>query len=232
MPPTPEAASAKSLRVWDLPTRVFHWVLLTLVVFCVVSAKIGGNWTPWHMRAGYAVLALVAFRIVWGFIGSDTARFTHFVRSPFAVFRYFRDSWRGKAGAEVGHNPAGAYSVLLLLTVLFVQAVTGLFIDDEIANQGPLYAKVSSDVVSWATRIHHWNEKVLYGVVGIHVVAILVYVFGKRETLVKPMLTGDKPWPTAVPHPALRFAPTWLALVILGICAAAVYGLVVIYPKA
>jgi cytochrome b len=227
----PPPVAPTKVRVWDLPTRVFHWLLLGLIVFSVVSAKIGGNMTIWHMRAGYAVLALLLFRILWGLVGSQSARFASFVKSPFAVFRYLAASFANKAAPIAGHNAAGGYSVLLLLTALLTQAVTGLFIDDEIANQGPLYQKVPASVVSWATRIHHWNENVIYVAVGLHIVAILVYTFVKREPLVKAMVTGEKEWPAAYAKPDLAFRPLWLAVVLICATSAFVYWLVTIFPK-
>jgi cytochrome b len=219
------------LKVWDIPTRLFHWLLVGLIVFSVVSAKLGGNWTVWHMRSGYAILALMLFRILWGFVGSDTARFTQFVRSPGTVFQYLAATVRGTAARFAGHNPAGGYSVLLLLATVLTQAVTGLFVDDEIANQGPLYNKVPGSVVSWATRIHHWNEKVLYVAVGLHILAILYYVLIKRESLVRPMIDGSKPWPPNAAAPQIRFMPLWLALVLMACVSAFVYWLVAIYAK-
>jgi cytochrome b len=220
------------LKVWDSPTRIFHWLLVGLIIFSVVTAKLGGNWTPWHMRSGYAILALILFRVLWGFIGSDTARFAQFVRSPQTVVRYLLDTARGTASRFAGHNPAGGYSVLLLLATVLTQAVTGLFIDDEIANQGPLYNKVSGSVVAWATRIHHWNEKVMYVAVGLHIAAICYYVFIKRESLVKPMLGGSKPWPDPAAAPQIKFAPLWRAAALAAAVSGFVYWLVVVFPKA
>lgn len=219
------------IKVWDIPTRLFHWLLVALIIFSVVSAKLGGNWTVWHMRSGYAILALILFRILWGFVGSDTARFAHFVRSPAAVLRYLADTARGTAARVAGHNPAGGYSVLLLLATVLTQAITGLFIDDEIANQGPLYRKVPGSIVSWATRIHHWNEKVLYFAVGLHVLAILYYVFIKRDNIVRPMVGGSKDWPASAATPQLKFAPIWLAALLILMASGFVYWLVVVYAK-
>jgi cytochrome b len=173
------------VRVWDLPLRLFHWSLFGLVVVAFVSAQIGGNAMAWHGRAGLAVLGLVVFRIVWGFVGSTYARFTSFIRGPAAIRAYVKGEWRG-----LGHNPLGALSVLALLTLLAVQASTGLFADDEIAFQGYLYSLVGSDTSSRITAIHKLFEPLLVVLVSAHVLAIAFYLRVRKTNLVIPMITG------------------------------------------
>jgi cytochrome b len=176
------------VRVWDLPTRLFHWTLAGLMVFSVVTAKIGGNATEWHFRSGYAILALLVFRLLWGFAGDRYARFAQFVRGPAAVFSYFR----GKMVEPLGHNPLGALSVLALLAALFVQACTGLFATDAIFTEGPLAKLVSSAVSERLTSIHHLNEKLLYALVALHLAAIAYYQFGRGRNLTRSMLDGNQ----------------------------------------
>ncbi len=179
------------VRIWDLPTRLFHWSLVALVVFSVVTAQVGGNWMNWHMWSGYAILALIVFRLLWGFAGSRYALFAQFVRGPRAVLAYLRAA-RGAGERYAGHNPLGAWSVLALLAALLVQAGTGLFANDEIATEGPLSKLVSGATASLMTRVHSLNQNVIYALVALHVAAIAFYFFAKRENLVAPMITGDK----------------------------------------
>lgn len=184
-------------RVWDVPTRLFHWALAALVVASVVSVKIGGNAMEWHGRFGHAILGLIVFRLVWGVIGSTYARFAHFVRGPGAVRDYLAGRWTG-----AGHNPLGALSVLALLGVITFQVTTGLFSNDDIAFTGPLAAAVSSDTSTWLSGWHRRMEWVIYGLVALHVVAVVFYVTVKREDIVTPMVTGYRA--TRVPHPPAR----------------------------
>jgi cytochrome b len=181
----------KPVRIWDLPTRLFHWTLVLLVVFSVTSAKLGGNWMNWHLWSGYAVLALLVFRLLWGFAGARYALFAQFVRGPRAVLAYLRAA---RDGGErcAGHNPLGGWSVLAMLAVLLVQAGTGLFANDEIATEGPLAKLVSGATASAMTRIHALNQNAIYALVALHVAAVAYYFFAKRENLVAPMITGDK----------------------------------------
>jgi len=181
------------IRVWDLPTRLFHWVLVLLVCFSVVTAHVGGNWLDWHMRSGYCILALLAFRIMWGFAGSHHARFANFVRPPAAVLVYFRQLRDGSAPAQAGHNPLGALSVIAMLLALLLQASTGLFSNDSISSEGPLAKRVSQATSDRLSSLHEANQYVIYVLVALHLGAIAYYFFAKRENLVVPMFTGDKP---------------------------------------
>lgn len=192
---------AHTVRIWDLPTRLFHWSLAACVVGLVVSAKIGGNAMVWHFRFGYAVLALLLFRIVWGLVGGRWSRFSTFVYSPARLLRYLRGA--GHADDGVGHSPLGALSVFALLAVLVAQVGTGLLSDDEIAFAGPLTRFVSGDVVSQATGYHKdIGQFLLLALVALHVVAILYYALARRQKLVAPMVVGDKQLPQ--PSPASR----------------------------
>jgi cytochrome b len=185
----------RMIHLWDLPVRLFHWVLLVLVIGSVVSVKIGGSAMVWHGRFGHLILALLVFRIVWGVIGSTHARFHHFVRGPGAVLDYLRGHWRG-----VGHTPLGALSVVALLLLLAALAVTGLFANDAIAFRGPLYPLAGADLSDRLTTWHRRGEWVLYGLVTLHVLAILYYTLIRRDNLILPMITGRK----RVSNPAAR----------------------------
>ncbi len=181
------------LRVWDLPTRVFHWVLAALVVGLVITGKIGGNALEWHMRFGHLVLALLVFRLIWGLVGGRWSRFTSFAYGPSTLVAYLRGE-RGPAGRwEVGHSPTGALSVFAMLALLIVQVMTGLVADDEIATTGPLARFVSSATSAratfWHADIGNW---LLIVMVVMHVAAIVFYAVKKKQRLIPPMWHGDK----------------------------------------
>lgn len=180
-----------TVRVWDLPTRVFHWALVACIVGSVTTAQIGGEAMAWHFRCGYTVLTLLLFRIVWGVLGGRWSRFASFVYSPATVYRYLKGE--GPPVHSIGHNPLGAVSVFALLGFLLLQVATGLISDDEIASAGPLVKFVSGAVVSTATFYHKDIGKlILIALIALHISAILFYLFRKRENLVRPMILGDK----------------------------------------
>jgi len=220
--------SATRIRVWDLPTRIFHWALAALVVFSFTTGKIGGAWLEWHMLSGFSILALLAFRIAWGIFGSETSRFASFVRGPRAFLAYARDIARERLRFRVGHNPMGGWMVVFLIAVLLAQAISGLFADDEIAHTGPLVEKVSNATVAKMSAFHSYNGWVVATAVVVHVLAIAFYWLRFRDNLVGPMWNG---WREAggMPRPAMR--ATWLAAIFLAIAAGAVYWLVAVYPR-
>jgi cytochrome b len=221
---TSEVEMKTIVRVWDAPTRLFHWVLAVSVVGLVVTAQIGGAAMDWHFRLGYGVLVLLLFRVMWGFIGGHWSRFGSFVVGPAKAIAYLRAG----AGAPqaVGHNPLGALSVLALLSFLALQVGSGLFSDDEIAASGPLVKFASSAWVGNATFYHKEVGKLmLLALVSLHLAAIVFYRLQKGEDLVSPMLTGDKTLDAVVPASSDK-AGDWLkAAALLSVCAALVLGL-------
>jgi cytochrome b len=216
--------------VWDLPTRIFHWALVALAVFSFTTGKVGGAWMEWHLKSGYAVLALLLFRLLWGLAGSTTSRFAHFVRGPRAAIAYARNVVATRTSSAFGHNPLGGWMILLMLAAFLVQAVSGLFSDDEISTQGPLAAKVSNAMVSRMSAVHSYNEWVLVALVALHLAAIATYTFVLRAPLVGAMVHGMTAHAPAA-APDFRAAPAWRAIVLLAICAAFVYWLVVVIPR-
>ena len=208
------------VRVWDLPTRLFHWLLALSVVALVITGHVGGNALNWHQRIGLWVGALLVFRIIWGFVGGRWSRFTSFVRMPGTVLRYLKGDHRPDDHFEVGHNPLGSFSVLALISLLVVQVATGLVADDEIATTGPLNKFVATATGLAAT---HWHKDLgqwlLIALVVLHLAAIVYY--RKRGTnLVPAMITGDKPLPASVPASADTPATRLLALVMMAVCVA------------
>lgn len=219
MPETDPApgAPAVRVRVWDFPTRAFHWALALAVLGSVVSAKIGGNAMEWHQRFGYGVLALLAFRLAWGLVGGRWSRFASFLFSPAAVWRYLRGRPLPGERLDVGHSPLGALSVFALLAVLLVQVGTGLVSDDEIAFVGPLNRFVSSDLALAATGWHKSNgETLLLVLVGLHVAAIAWYALVRKTRLLPPMWHGDKLLPPGTPASRDDLPSRLLALVLAG----------------
>lgn len=213
------------LRVWDLPTRLFHWLLAAAVAGLLVTGNLGGNWMNWHFRLGYTVLSLLLFRLVWGVVGGHWSRFRQFLYGPRALLGYLK----GQSGPEhtTGHSPLGALSVLALLAVLLAQVTTGLFSDDEIAFFGPLVRFVSGDTVSLATSYHkNVGKFIVLGLVVLHIAAILFYRFGKRQDLITPMWTGDKLSDAPLPASRDTSAQRAFALLVWAVCATLVYGLV------
>ena len=182
---------ARTVRVWDLPTRLFHWLLTLAIMGLVITAQLGGFAMEWHFRFGYAVLSLLLFRLVWGFVGGHWSRFSSFVSSPTVLLHYIKGSNRFKE--SLGHNPLGALSVVAMLLFLALQVASGLFSDDEISAYGPLGKFVSSNIVASATYYHTQIGKlVLLALIALHLLAIGFYYFGKKTNLILPMVTGEK----------------------------------------
>jgi cytochrome b len=214
-----------TVRVWDLPTRLFHWLLALCVIGLVATGYIGGATIEWHARLGYAVLALLLFRLVWGFVGGRWSRFASFLYAPSSVVAYLRG--RSHPDHLVGHTPLGAGSVFAMLLVLLVQVATGLVSDDEISFTGPLNRFVESSKGLAATWYHKQvGQWLVIALVVIHVGAVLYYLLKKRQNLVDPMVTGDKA--VAVPTPSSRddAVARVVALLVLAVAAGAVTWLV------
>ena len=214
--------------LWDLPVRTFHWLLAILVVVSFVTGHLGGDWLAWHFRSGYTILTLVVFRVAWGFVGSETARFTQFLRGPGAGVAYARETFAGRRPSVLGHNPLGGWMVLLLLAVVLAQAATGLFTDDEISTRGPLAVTVSDAVVGKLGAFHHVNQWVLVAAVVLHVAAIFVYRRWLTADLVGPMWHGMTEIAPGVAPP--RQVSLVRAICVVLAAAAFVYWLVIVYP--
>jgi cytochrome b len=199
-------------RVWDLPVRLTHWLLAALIAFSWWSVKY--DHTDWHIWSGIAILTLLLFRLMWGFVGSSTARFANFVRGPGQVLRYLRGGWSG-----IGHTPLGALSILALYLVTAIQVGLGLFNEDEDGlHAGPLANFVSPDTTDKFRAIHELNFYVLLGLIVLHVAAILYYRLVRGKKLTKAMITGRAATDPAVEP--MRPGKWWVALICLGIALA------------
>lgn len=205
----------KRFVLWDLPTRLFHWLLVLAVAALFVSGELGGNLIDWHGRIGIGVLGLLAFRLAWGVLGSTYARFAQFFPTPARIRSYLKGEWQGE-----GHNPLGALSVFALLGLVAAQAALGLFANDDIAFNGPLFDLVGRDLSSRLTGLHHVLGKLLLLLIGLHVAAIVFYARVKKKNLLLPMLTGRQQGEA----PSATGGGLLAVIVALAIAAAAIYG--------
>jgi cytochrome b len=184
------SASAEQVRVWDAPTRLFHWSIIALVILSWLSADQG--YMTVHLWSGLIILALLLFRLGWGVLGSTTSRFSDFLRPPHKVLAYLRSQARGGRVLHAGHNPAGGLMVMALLAVLLAQVATGLFANDGLKFSGPLALMVSDDASDRLTRIHAITFNVILVLVWLHIVAVGFYHFVMGDNLVGPMVSGKK----------------------------------------
>ncbi|WP_282609910.1 cytochrome b/b6 domain-containing protein [Pelagibius sp. Alg239-R121] len=218
------AETSKSTLVWDMPTRLFHWCLVLLVGTSWLTGELGEM--DWHMRSGFAILTLVLFRLLWGVFGSTTARFAQFVKPPAAAVHYARDLISGKARTYLGHNPLGGWMVVLLLSLLLFQTGTGLFANDDIFTEGPLYHLVTKSTSDWLTVIHKTLFDALLICVGLHVAAAIFYLVVKKDNLILPMINGRKSGHGADSGFSFVLRSSFIALLSLAAAAAAVWAIV------
>ena len=215
-------STTHTVRIWDLPTRLFHWALLVCVVGLLITGNVGGAWMEWHFRVAYCVMTLLLFRNEWGLVGGKWSRFASFIYSPKSLMDYL--SGRAKPEHSAGHSPLGALSVFGLLAFLALQVGTGLISDDEITNAGPLTRFVKNATVSLATWWHkEVGNKVIVAMIVLHVAAILIYLWKKKQNLIMPMIQGDKQMAQAVEASKDTAGSRVAALVVLAVCAAVVF---------
>jgi cytochrome b len=177
---------SERILVWDVPVRLAHWLLVLAVAGSWLTHYGGAAWFAWHRRFGYAVLLIVGFRIVWGFVGTPPARFAAFVRGPRAIVAWLK----GRAPVHTGHNPVGALSVVAMLTLLLAQALTGLVANDEIASAGPFYGWVSHEFSNRLSRFHRANDSWLLALIALHLAAVAWYTIIRRRRIIRAMITG------------------------------------------
>ncbi len=221
---TKPATDLISAPVWDGFVRVFHWALVTLFVVSVITGKVGGNAVQWHMWSGYAILALVLFRILWGFVGGEYARYGSFLAGPGRTLGYAKGMLGKTHEYVVGHNPLGGWMVLALLLLLATQAVLGLFSNDEIATTGPLARYISDEASIKLMGRHRLIGDLLLILAGVHIAAVLFHLFVKKENLVRAMLHGRKDLPPELAREAegSRKASMPLGFILFSLAVAAV----------
>jgi cytochrome b len=208
--------NSQRIRLWDLPTRLFHWLLALAVIAALVSGQLGGKLIDVHGKIGLVIIGLIAFRVVWGFAGSTYARFAQFFPTPARIKVYLKGEWRG-----LGHNPLGGLSVFSLIFLLTVQVVSGLFANDDIAFVGPLFELVDKSLSDRLSGIHLLLSNVLIGLVVLHIGAVIFHGRVKKDDLIKPMLTGWKEGATGEPAKGGGVIALVVAVTIAGL---AVYG--------
>jgi cytochrome b len=212
---------AARIRVWDLPTRLFHWLLAAAVLAALGTGWWGDSALVWHLRCGQVVMALLLFRVMWGLVGGRWSRFASFIYAPATVLRYLHGRTRVGEYSEVGHNPLGSLSVFAVLGFLVLQVMTGTVADDEISTRGPLNGFVSNALALNATSWHKaYGKWAIVTLLALHIAAILFYLVRKHHNLIAPMLHGDKSLPAGTPASADTLATRLLALALLLACAA------------
>ena len=214
------------IRIWDIPTRLFHWSLVILLSFSFYTGLSGGFIEmDYHMLSGYCILSLVLFRILWGLIGGYYARFTSFIKGPKSIIRQAVNLLK-KESPYPGHNPMGALSIVAMLLSLLIQASTGLFANDDIMSEGPLFHLVSYDTSKILTGIHKTNIWVIGSLVGLHISAIFFYQFFKKDRVIVAMFSGKKMLNDVAPLQVSLVRELLLGSVTLTLCASAVYAIV------
>jgi cytochrome b len=222
--PTP-----RRIRIWDAPTRLFHWALVLLIATLWWTGE--QRTLDWHRLAGYGVLGLLLFRLAWGFAGSTTARFSSFVAGPRRVARYVRhDMFRKTSAGHPGHNPLGGWSVVVMLVLLSVQIALGMVaVDVDGIESGPFSYLMSFEAGRQAAELHHLLFNLLLAVIALHVLASLFYLLYRREDLIRPMIFGSRPWKGE--EPALTHAPLWRGLIVVAASGLLVWGLIQLYGQ-
>jgi cytochrome b len=216
-----DAVATREIRVWDAPVRLVHWAQAALVTTSVVTGFTGGNALRIHRLSGYAILTLVLFRALWGFVGGRHARFASFLRGPKAVATFLRETVALRRPLHVGHNPLAGWMTMALLAALLVQASAGLFANDDIAFEGPLAPLVTKDRSDALTVVHKTNARIILALVALHIGAPLLHLAVERQNLFVPMISGRKRWPEGIEAPdAGRPRPVLAAFLFLAACAA------------
>lgn len=214
-------------RLWDFPTRAFHWSLVILIGWEWASSHLGGNGMTYHMWGGYAVLALIIFRVLWGFIGSTTAKFSSFLASPKTTWRYLMTLRTSRHDAAVGHNPLGGWAVIAFLLALAIQTGSGLFATDDILSAGPLNPLVSNRTADFLTLVHKVSFDVLLGLIAAHVIAIALHKILGGKNLLTPMITGrTRAAAFGLSKAPLTFARPWVSFIALCLSAAITWAIV------
>ena len=225
--PTKASSGFRQVQIWDPAVRVFHWLLVALIAFMWWSGTQKGTWLTYHFWSGYAVLTLILFRIVWGFVGGTHARFADFIYGPRAIIGYLKTLPSRTAAKFAGHNPVGGWSVVLMILCIAVQVGTGLFANnDDTSLEGPLAKWVSGNMSNLLTSIHRININILLALIAVHIGAVAYYLVYKKENLIGPMVHGRKHLPEALAAAERRIGGWGSALAVLAIAVVGVYFLV------
>ncbi|MBU2925607.1 cytochrome b/b6 domain-containing protein [Colwellia sp. 4_MG-2023] len=216
------------LLVWDLPVRLFHWCLVISLFAAWYTSDGERNLIDWHLKIGYFILGLIIFRIIWGVFGTRYAKFTQFIPNKKALLHYLKNFRQEKNYTTVGHNPLGGLMVVLMLTLVLSQAISGLFMNDDIFTSGPYYASASSSIQSIMSLIHHNVFDIIIIVSVLHISAAFYYLLVKKANLIVPMITGYKSSDSAENKKGIKSSKLFVALVIILVVAVFLYWLLVL----
>lgn len=222
----------KILKIWDLPVRIFHWSLVILFIAAYVTNSLGAEYFTYHLWTGYTMIVLVSFRILWGVVGTYHARFINFIRNPIATTKYALSFLKKTEQYYAGHNPLGAIMVVALLLGILVQAVTGLFTNDEILNVGPLYAYVTDELSLKLTSLHRQLFYWILGAIFLHIFAVLFHIWFKRDNIIKAMFTGKKNAEGLEGEQSISSSKLWLAIIIVVVLALVLAWVISSAPEA
>jgi cytochrome b len=220
-PAPQQMTSEREILVWDIPTRAFHWLTAALVLAAYLTWRL--EWMHWHAICGDALLTLVIFRLLWGFFGSDTTRFASFIARPRAALQHLAHLFRREPDHQISHNPAGGLMVLLLVALLLGETLSGLYVDNDVVDQGPLTEHVAAPLANAITALHWILWDALLAAIALHLVTILAYALGKGQNLLTPMITGKKTMPAGTAQP--RMASVIRAVFLLAVSALIVAAL-------
>ncbi len=219
--------SKSDIRIWDIWIRLFHWLLVVSIGFLLISGETGFLFFDWHRSVGEFVLALLLFRLVWGFIGSSNAGLVGLIANPLKAFSHLAQLLRGTVAQTRGHNAAGGWAVIVMLLAISFQAISGLFIaDEDELIEGYFYGELSSGTSERLLELHHLNAEFIMVLVAIHVAMIFFYLLRAGHNLIKPMITGRMQWHADKQPPAVKFTNPVVGLVLICICVG-VIGLVI-----
>ncbi len=212
--------------IWDLPLRIFHWSFAITILACWYTAENKEDYIELHLQLGFVTLGLLIFRILWGIVGPKHARFSQFIPSPRKLLTYLTSDEKKKTSP--GHNPLGALMVVLMIVLISLQAISGLFINDDVFSSGPYYGSISKDLEAIMSFLHHNTFDFMIGAIGLHLAAIFYYWWGKKQNLVLPMITGKKTAEDITEQDAIPHSKLILAAIIAVCCIGFVYWLVIV----
>lgn len=222
--------TSKAHLIWDLPLRLFHWSFASSILLLWLTSELGSDYIDWHITLGYCVLTLTIFRIAWGFFGPKHAKFSHFLPTPTEIVSYLKQQNTPQAKVYAGHNPIGSLMVIAMLILVLIQAVSGLFVDDQVFSSGPYFNAAGDTVDKLMSTVHHTMFDFILLAIALHIAAIIFYKTVKKQNLVKAMFTGKKADKGITEKDAIKHSKLWLALIIIALCCAFVYWLVVMNP--
>jgi len=218
----------KKYLVWDIPVRLFHWLLVATIIGAWYTSDQDNDLIDYHLLCGYVALGLILFRILWGFLGTTHAKFSQFITTPRETLTYFNNFTKPQSPSYPGHNPLGGLMVVFMLVMILLQAISGLFMNDDIFTNGPYYGTINENIEALLIFFHRNSFNFLLGAIALHVLAISYYKMVKKKSLVLPMITGKKSSEDIKKEDSIEHSKLIIAIMITLAVAAFVYWLVVI----